>query len=58
MTPAQAAAWIRRETNLPINRKQVSNWLNRGQLPTAAKEKDGIWKLNPVELLDRAEKAA
>lgn len=56
LTPAQAAAWVRKETNIPVNRKNVTDWLRYHRLPSSAKaDGKGVWTFNPVELLDCAE---
>lgn len=56
LTPAQAAAWIRQETNLPAKRSNVSNWLTRGDLPASRSIGGGKWTFNPIELLDCVER--
>jgi hypothetical protein len=58
MTPAQAAAWLRGQTNIPVTRKQVSDWIRRDRLPSSERLDGGRWSFNPVELLDSAERAA
>ncbi|GAA6124209.1 hypothetical protein BPY_23170 [Bifidobacterium psychraerophilum] len=58
MTPAEAAAWLRVQTGLPVKRFNVSNWIARDRLPSArASTEKGVWEFNPVELLDCIEKA-
>jgi hypothetical protein len=53
MTPAQAAAWLRGQTNVRVSRKSVTNWLGRGLLPSAVHtDEKGVWRFNPIELLD------
>ncbi|GAA6124188.1 hypothetical protein BPY_22960 [Bifidobacterium psychraerophilum] len=58
MTPAEAAVWLRRRTNIPVTRKQVSDWIRRDRLPSSEHLEGGRWSFNPVELLDSAERAA
>ena len=58
MTPAQAAVWLRGQTNIPVTRKQVSDWIRRDRLPSSERLDGGRWSFNPVELLDSAERSA
>jgi hypothetical protein len=58
MTPAQAASWLKVRTNIPVTRKQVSDWIRRDRLPSCERLDGGCWLFNPVELLDSAERAA
>ncbi|WEV68731.1 hypothetical protein OZX73_05415 [Bifidobacterium sp. ESL0775] len=56
-TPAEAAKWLHKQTNLPVKRSNVSNWIARGQLPSAKQGNiKGTWIFDSIELLQCAQR--
>lgn len=55
-TPAGLAQWLRENYGYEISRKRVSNWLNRGKLPSSRRVEgsDGYWEFNVREVLTLA----
>ena len=56
LTPAGCAQWLREEYGYEVSRKTVSNWLNRGKLPSSRRVEgsDGYWEFNVREVLAMA----
>lgn len=50
-TPAGLAEWLKNEHGVKVSRKQVSNWINRGKLPSSKPVDDGYWEFNIREIL-------
>ncbi|OXM99894.1 hypothetical protein Tam10B_1857 [Bifidobacterium vansinderenii] len=55
MTPAECSKWLQDEYGLKVNRKTISTWINRGQLPSSKRVEDGYWEFNVHEILTLAE---
>lgn len=58
LTPAGCARWLKDEYGYQVSRKQVSNWLNRGKLPSSRPVADGYWEFSVREVLTLAMAAA
>ena len=50
-TPAGMSEWLRESYGYEVSRKQISNWLNRGKLPSSKPVDDGYWEFNIREIL-------
>ncbi|PLS30058.1 hypothetical protein Uis1B_2109 [Bifidobacterium margollesii] len=53
-TPAGLSEWLREEYGYRISRKQVSNWVNRGKLPSTTPVGDGYYEFSIREVLAMA----
>lgn len=55
-TPAGLAEWLHHEYGYQVTRKQVSDWLRRGKLPSSkpVPDSDGYWEFNIREVLAMA----
>lgn len=55
-TPAGLADWLHHEYGYQITRKQVTNWLQRGKLPSSkpVPDSDGYWEFSIREVLAMA----
>ena len=38
--------WLKDNYGYEVSRKQISNWLNRGKLPSSKPVDDGYWEFN------------
>lgn len=50
-TPAGMSQWLKDNYGYEVSRKQISNWLNRGKLPSSKPVDDGYWEFNIREIL-------
>lgn len=50
-TPADMSRWLKENYGYDVSRKQISNWLNRGKLPSSKPVEDGYWEFNIREIL-------
>ena len=50
-TPAGMSQWLRENYGYEVSRKQISNWLNRGKLPSSKPVDDGYREFNIREIL-------
>ncbi|WP_240544384.1 hypothetical protein [Bifidobacterium sp. SO4] len=53
-TPAGLAEWLRENYGYRVSRKQVTDWLRRGKLPSSKPVEDGYWEFNVREVLTLA----
>lgn len=55
-TPAGLAAWLKSEYGVTVSRKQVTDWIRRGKLPSSKPVDDapGYWEFNVREVLTLA----
>ena len=53
-TPAGMSQWLKDNYGYEVSRKQISNWLNRGKLPSSKPVDDGYWEFNIREILSLA----
>lgn len=50
-TPAGMSQWLKGNYGYEVSRKRISNWLNRGKLPSSKPVDDGYWEFNIREIL-------
>lgn len=50
-TPAGMSQWLKDNYGYEVSRKQISNWLNRGKLPSSKPVDGGYWEFNIREIL-------
>ena len=50
-TPAGMSQWLKGNYGYEVSRKRISNWLNRGKLPSSRPVDDGYWEFNIREIL-------
>ncbi len=50
-TPAGMNQWLKDNYGYEVSRKRISNWLNRGKLPSSRPVDDGYWEFNIREIL-------
>lgn len=43
-TPAGMSQWLKGNYGYEVSRKRISNWLNRGKLPSSRPVDDGYWE--------------
>ncbi|NEG71028.1 hypothetical protein GFD24_02060 [Bifidobacterium ramosum] len=53
-TPAGLAEWLKHEYGYEIGRKQVTDWIRRGKLPSSKPVTDGYWEFSVREVLAMA----
>lgn len=53
-TPAGLAEWLKHEYGYQIGRKQVTDWIRRGKLPSSKPVADGYWEFSVREVLAMA----
>ena len=53
-TPAGMSQWLKDNYGYEVSRKQISNWLNRGKLPSSKPVDGGYWEFNIREILAMA----
>ena len=50
-TPAGMSQWLKGNYGYEVSRKRISNWRNRGKLPSSRPVDDGYWEFNIREIL-------
>ena len=50
-TPVGMSQWLKDNYGYEVSRKRISNWLNRGKLPSSRPVDDGYWEFNIREIL-------